>query len=349
MSGVNWTRRKPSPSACESALTASVLATPGGPSSSTCPPVQAATSARSTVCSCPTTTRPTWARTRSKASIMALPSSSLMRARPRAAASAAGRLVAPCTIACGLVLAQPQAPRGRQQLVVAARRPGRAGGCAPPPRRARSRRPAGPSARARPRGRRRTPPAAARARALRLRRPEAPTARQHERRTRRAPSSTSAPLEAPGHGAPAARAAEPVHALEERDRPPRAGDALSANAASSRRARRLLSERRGICQQHRASRADPRDRGQRGATARRPPGTAEPAVDEAPLDAGRERAHAGRLGQRSERARHPERRAGPRGRIGHDPPEPGLRLRRRRPRAGRRARGSAGARAASPA
>jgi hypothetical protein len=59
MSGVNWIRRKSSPSARDSAEASSVLATPGGPSSSTWPPSETAASAVAVMFSCPTTTLPT--------------------------------------------------------------------------------------------------------------------------------------------------------------------------------------------------------------------------------------------------------------------------------------------------
>src|SRR5687767_13314989 len=56
-SGVNWMRRKLPPSTFASVLTVSVLARPGTPSSSTCPPVRTATRTRSSMASCPTITR----------------------------------------------------------------------------------------------------------------------------------------------------------------------------------------------------------------------------------------------------------------------------------------------------
>ena len=56
MSGVNWMRRKSSPSARDRADASSVFATPGTPSSSTCPPSETAASAVAVICSWPTTT-----------------------------------------------------------------------------------------------------------------------------------------------------------------------------------------------------------------------------------------------------------------------------------------------------
>ena len=210
--------------------------------------------------------------------------------------------------------ARPRATRRR-------RRPReRAGGCAPPPRRARSRA-RRPSARvARPPGPRRTPRAPARARA----RPAGPArggGRARARAPRPArPSSTSAPLKRPGQSAPAARAPVAVHALDERDRPPRAGDV--------ERERRVVAHREAAVERaapdRRAgspARADPRHRRQDGARRRRQ-GRRAP-VDEAALTPARLRTPAvsgsgasGRVG--------PERLARPDGRIGHDRVEPAL-------------------------
>ena len=72
MSGVNCTRRKSTPIARANAFASSVLATPGTPSSSTCPPTVIAASSTSTTSSCPTTTLRTSRTTRSRSSFTSL-------------------------------------------------------------------------------------------------------------------------------------------------------------------------------------------------------------------------------------------------------------------------------------
>jgi hypothetical protein len=77
--GVNCTRVVSSRSAVESARTSSVFATPGTPSSSTCPRQSSAMTRPVTAASCPTTALPTSARTRDSASRAAAPSGSAAR------------------------------------------------------------------------------------------------------------------------------------------------------------------------------------------------------------------------------------------------------------------------------
>ena len=67
-SGVNWTRLVPTDRAAASERTSRVLATPGTPSISTCPPDSSATSSPDTAASCPTTALATSVRTRLSAS-----------------------------------------------------------------------------------------------------------------------------------------------------------------------------------------------------------------------------------------------------------------------------------------
>ena len=71
MSGVNCTRRNSTPIARAYAFASSVLATPGTPSSSTCPPTAVPASRTSTTWSCPTTTLRTSRTTRSRSSFIA--------------------------------------------------------------------------------------------------------------------------------------------------------------------------------------------------------------------------------------------------------------------------------------
>ena len=71
MSGVNCTRRKSTPIARANAFASSVLATPGTPSSSTCPPTAVPASSTSTTWSWPTTTLRTSRTTRSRSSFTA--------------------------------------------------------------------------------------------------------------------------------------------------------------------------------------------------------------------------------------------------------------------------------------
>src|SRR3954470_16865353 len=61
-SGVNCTRRNSRSRAAATALTTSVLATPGTPSRSTCPRTSSAATSPESVPSCPTTTFPTSSR-----------------------------------------------------------------------------------------------------------------------------------------------------------------------------------------------------------------------------------------------------------------------------------------------
>ena len=61
-SGVNWMRRKESPSAAASARTSVVFPTPGTSSISTCPPHSSAVRIRSTASPLPTTARATTSR-----------------------------------------------------------------------------------------------------------------------------------------------------------------------------------------------------------------------------------------------------------------------------------------------
>ena len=59
-SGVNWMRLKLRPSAFATVCTISVFASPGTPTSKTCPPEKIAQMISSTTCSCPTITFCTW-------------------------------------------------------------------------------------------------------------------------------------------------------------------------------------------------------------------------------------------------------------------------------------------------
>ena len=239
----------------------------------------------------------------------ASPLRSLMRARPRAAASAAARLDAPCTIALASSSLSP-APRAA------------ASNCfSPAPSGTRNRRLAsvttgaiaasgGPGAHEHPREAIGVRGAGGRERPrLRLGRPEAASAREHERRAGDAEQGERA-AETARQRSPTARAAVAVHALDEghrspgtRERAQREGRVVPAGEAA-------VHERRGVGQQHRAPGSDARDDRQQ----RRPAADcrrSRAGRREASLDARRQDIHGLRLGQRSERARHSERRIGP--------------------------------------
>src|SRR5262245_19710660 len=106
-SGVNWMREKLPPSATESVRTSRVLATPGGPSSSTWPPAGAATRHSSTTASSPTGARAHSPRRRR-------PRSATRAASPEAWLVSAAGVVS--TTARGPPLLEGRRVRGHQAL-----------------------------------------------------------------------------------------------------------------------------------------------------------------------------------------------------------------------------------------
>ena len=247
------------------------------------------------------------------------PLRSLMRARPRAAASAAERVGRAVCDRTGLVLVQPGAERRCEHLVVAG--PGRDEQPAARlghNRRDRLRRRVGSQERAgKPLGvldasRRELPPGG-------LRGPESSSARQHEHAAgQRQQDERTA--EATGQGSPAARPTVPVHALEERDRPPRAGDSECERRIVAR-GQAAVQQRGRIGQEHHASRADVRHGRQRRGRVADGRGSGA-GGDEAAADSRGDRAHAGGLAQGSEGVSDTERPVGPDGRVGHDRAQP---------------------------
>ena len=274
------------------------------------------------------------------------PLRSLMRARPRAAASAAGgwslrarsplpRPPQPGATAAASSSSSPPPGRDEQQ---AARllhdRRDRFGGtigppAAPPPaprhsRSAPARVPALPAAPAR---------GACRAPARARRRP-APAARGRR------------------GSVPAGRPSRSLARSRARSRGTRpdalTGHSRAQSAASSRRSRRPLRERRGIGQQHRRP-APTLLTGERRGRVARPPGRPGRPSGEAPVDTGGDGAHAGGL---AHRCQHPRQHRGPkpsRGGSGTTAGEPGALAARPRPRASRRGARSARARLRRPA
>jgi hypothetical protein len=115
-SGVNWMRWKVVRMVSASVRTVSVLASPGTPSSSTCPPVSRPMSSRSTMYSCPTTRRAT------------------CRTTPCTSAASAGATCAGCVRVPSSRLGSVGAAAGRPSRAGPRRRPpvpAPAGGFAP--------------------------------------------------------------------------------------------------------------------------------------------------------------------------------------------------------------------------
>ena len=268
-----------------------------------------------------------------------------MRARPRAAASAAelaGRSVGDRV---GLVLAQPRVqrrgaqrssplPGGRTSSLRASSTTGAIASPGEPGAQER----AGQAVRVLGARRRQSAP-------LRLCGPEAAAAREHERSAGQ-PEQDEAAAETARQRTPAARAPVAMHALDEGDRAPRAGDGEREGGIVAL-GQAAVDERRGIGQQHRSPGTHSLDRRERGGRVA-DDGRGRARAGEATRDTRRDRADARRLGQRREHVRDAERERLPRWAGRARPSRTTLPAPRPRRRICRRPGGSAGARRRRP-
>ena len=150
---------------------------------------------------------------------------------------------------------------------------------------------------------------------LRLRRTEAPAARKHESRPGQTEQHEATP-ETTRQCSPAACASVAVHALDEGHGATRSGD-VQREGRIVARGQAAVDERRRVRQRHDPPGTRTLDCGERGGrVADDRHGRAR--LGEVTGNAGRERAHAGRLRERSEHMRDAKRRLPPGRRVGHD-------------------------------